>query len=121
MTEQRPTLHDLNVTPEQFLLLKEMVAKAKRRRALPIYSDCERIIWSLVLADLSYRQRAKGNKRADQMREFMAVRRVMVAQLFRNLPEPKQPQSDGTARAVLTKLGAMPLDFKLPLSYRIIK
>jgi hypothetical protein len=110
-------------TQKELRALKELIEKAGRPRALPIFEDWEWVVRGVLQADLSRRQGAKGRRSGGKRNETVALRRVLVAHVFRHLSPTlrQEPQATGTAAAIKRRLERVQLDPKPPMSIRTIK
>jgi|SRR6266404_1557223 len=69
------------------------------------------------------RQRTAVGGRTIQRDQDLALRRVLVSYLFKNLPPRLQakPGSTATAQAIIGKLDGMPYDRRPPMTVRTIQ
>jgi hypothetical protein len=69
------------------------------------------------------RQQTAAHSRTIQREDDQALRRILVAHLFKQLPPALQakPGSTGTAKAIIGRLKILPLDRTPPMTERTIK
>jgi hypothetical protein len=79
--------------------------------------------WRLPSAKIEDRQQAAARGRMIQQEHDLALRRILVSHVFKQLPPRlrKKPSSTGTAQAIIGRLDDLPFERKPPMTVRTIQ
>jgi hypothetical protein len=88
-----------------------------------LHGAAKRAGWAPPSATTQRRQRAATRGRTIQREQDQALRRVLVAHVFKELPPSLQtkPGSTGTAQAIIGRLNKLPFDRMPRMTVRTIK
>jgi hypothetical protein len=104
--DMTPTEHEALV--ERFAELLQ--PSGYRAARIPLYQvlreAAQRAGWHLPSPKIQQRQRAAARGRTNQREEDVALRRIFVSQLYKELPARlrKKPSSTATAQAIISRL-----------------
>ena len=88
-----------------------------------LHEAAKRAGWIAPFAKTRPRQQAAARGRTIQREQDLALRRILVAHVFKQLRPALQakPSSMGTAQAIIGRLNGLPFNRRPPMSVRTIK
>ena len=121
------------LTPQEHKALVERFAELLRptgyRATEPLHQvlreAAQRVGWHLPSPKIQQRQKVAARARTNQREEDLALRRILVAHLFKRLPLRlrKKPSSAATAQAIIGRLeeALVRIERKPPITVRTIQ